>query len=128
MTSGLPENRVFKNRLGEISDRRLIYFAKRSWFSGGSREDIPLKQVVSVRYETDQNIFWGLFLTVIGVLGLFMIIGLFPLLRGIVYLWGSPIVFVVTTGGTANRSVGFPWQKKEAEEFVEALRNQLFKD
>jgi hypothetical protein len=25
-----------------------------------------------------------------------------------------------------NRSVGLPWQKKEAEEFVKALRNQLF--
>jgi hypothetical protein len=72
MTLGLPENKVFKNRLEKISDRRLIYFAKKSWFSGGSREDIPLKQVVSVRYETNPNIFWGLFLTVIGVLGLFI--------------------------------------------------------
>lgn len=128
MTSGLPENLIFKNQIGEISDKRLIYFAKNNWFSGGSREDIPLKQIVSVRYETDQNLFWGWFLLILGILTFYTIIGLFPLLRGIVYIWGSPIVSVSTTGGTANKSVGLPWQKKEALDFVEALRNQVFRD
>jgi hypothetical protein len=128
MSSGSGETIVFNNRFGEITNKRLVYFAKKGWFSGKSREDIPLKQVVSVRQETGRNIFSGLIWTVFGLILLVGVIGIVPLIYGILLLWGSPTVFVVTAGGTATRSVAFPWESKDAEEFVDALRNELFKD
>lgn len=128
MNSESSEQTFVNNPFGIVTNKRVTYMAKKGWFSGGSREDVPLKQVVSVRYETSRNIVFGLFYVVLGVVLLALIIGIIPLVFGILYLWGSPTVNVVTAGGTAAPVSGWPWQKQEAEAFTNALRNQLFSE
>lgn len=130
MTINSGEQSIFSNRFGEISDRRLIYLWKKHWFSGKRRVDIPIKQVVSVSHDTDRSIFYGLFLTVVGIslLRYFNFFGIIFFLTGIFMIWGSPRVTVRNAGAENMPSVGFPWEKKSAEEFAVAVRNQLFKD
>jgi len=128
MTSASPEQTIIDNSFGIVTTKRVTYMAKKSWFSGGRREDVPLKQVVSVRYETSRNIFLGLFYVVLGVLLISFVIGIIPLVFGVLILWGSPLVNVVTAGGTAAPVSGWPWQKQQAEAFTSALRGQLFSE
>lgn len=128
MTISPNEKSAFSNEFGEVSDRRLVYLWRKNWFSGTRRIDIPMKQVVSVRSDTDRNIFLGLFLIVIGLVLLTFIIGIIPLIVGILILWGSPTVIVTNAGGEFMASIGWPWQNKAAEEFAAAVRSQLFKD
>lgn len=128
MSSGSQESIIIDNPFGIVTTKRVTYMAKKGWFSGGGREDVPIKQVVSVRYETDKNIFLGLFYVVLGLILLAFIIGIIPLVLGILMLWGSPVVNVVTAGGTAAPVIGLPWQKEEAKAFVSALRDQLFSE
>jgi len=128
MTSGSQEQTIIENPFGLVTTKRVTYMAKKSWFSGGSREDVPIKQVVSVRYETSRNIFLGLFYIVLGLLLITFIIGIIPLIFGILILWGSPRVNVITAGGTGAPVSGWPWMKQEAEAFVNALRGQLFSE
>jgi len=119
---------------GTITTKRITYFAKKNWFSGGYREDIPLKQVVSIRHETSRNIFWGLTFLLIGLScfsgndAKYFLVGSVLSLLGGLMLWGSPTVNVVTAGGTQSPATGYPWQRKEAEAFVSSLRNQVFTD
>jgi hypothetical protein len=53
-------------------------------------------------------------------------VGIIPLIFGVLLMWGSPTVSVVTAGGTATPVTGLPWQKSEAEAFVNAVHGQLF--
>ncbi len=55
-------------------------------------------------------------------------IGIIPLVVGILFLWGSPKVNIVTTGGSTAPVVGWPWQNQEAQSFADALRGQLFSE
>ncbi len=127
MTSS-PEKVLIENSFGTVTSKRLVYMAKKSWFSGGRREDVPLRQVVAVRYEMDRKIFQGIFLIVLGIVLLYVVIGIIPLILGILLMWGSPTVNVVTAGGTATPVTGWPWQVKEAGAFANALREQLFSE
>jgi len=128
----MPEEQkeqIFANNVfGTVSDKRVVYFRKKSWFSGGSREDVPLRHVTSVRVEKTRSIIWGIIFIVIGLFTICFVVGVIPLAIGILLLWGSPTVVVNTAGGDLSAAKGWPWQKKDAEEFVEALRKQLFKE
>jgi len=128
MTINRGEQSTFQNRFGEVSDRRLVYFWKKGWFSGKQRVDIPMKQVVSVSHTTDRKIFVGLFYIFSGLCLLVFLVGIIPLILGVFMLWGSPAVIVRNAGGEAMPSVGYPWEKEEAQEFAVAVRKQLFRD
>lgn len=117
---------AFQNQFGAITADRLTYYSKKGWFSSASREDISLKQIVSVKYQTDRKILLGITLLIAGLILSLALIGLLLLPIAIFLLWGIPSVYVVTAGGTAHTSFGWPWQSKEAEGFVEALRRVLF--
>ena len=43
----------------------------------------------------------------------------------VLLLWGSPVVIVNAAARGLNREKGWPWQKPEAEAFVETLREGL---
>jgi hypothetical protein len=128
----MPEEQkeqIFANNVfGTVSDKRVVYFRKKSWCSGGSREDVPLRHVTSVRVEKTRSIIWGIIFIVIGLFTIYFVVGVIPLAIGVLLLWGSPTVVVNTAGGDLSAAKGWPWQKKDAEEFVEALRKQLFKE
>jgi len=116
------------NMFGSVSDKRVVYFRKKGWFSGGSREDVPLRHVTSVRIDKARSIIGGIIFVLIGLATIYFVVGIIPLVIGILLLWGSPTVVVNTAGGDLSAAKGWPWQKEAAEEFVEALRKQLFKE
>jgi hypothetical protein len=125
MTAESGEQGVTDTVFGTVTTRRVIYFANKGWFSGGSREDVPLRQVVSVRYEIKRSIFLGLLVTVLGLVLLIFVVGIIVIPFGLIMLWGSPVVNIVTSGGTQSPAIGFPWQRQQAEQFVKAVREQL---
>lgn len=126
MDEGQNEQTFVKNRFGTVTDKRVIYYRSKGWFSGGSREDIPLKHVTSVRIDRTREILLGIFCILIGYVTLTFIFGIVLLAFGILWVWGSPTVVVNTAGGDLSTAKGFPWQTNAAEEFVKALRKQLF--
>ena len=132
-TSSAAEQTFVENPFGTVTSKRVIYYREKRWFSGGSREDIPLPHVTSVRLETSRSIFWAFIFLLVG-LGLVlnghagsMLAGLFLILWASVLLWGSPVVIVNTAGNDRSAARGFPWHRNQARDFVDALRKQLFK-
>jgi len=128
MTEEQKEQIFVSNMFGSVSDKRVVYFRKKGWFNGGSREDVPLRHVTSVRIEKARSIIGGIIFVLIGLATIYFVVGIIPLAIGILLLWGSPTVVVNTAGGDLSAAKGWPWQKEAAEEFVETLRKQLFKE
>ena len=125
------EQEFVSNQFGTVTNKRVIYFRNKGWFSGGSRQDIPIKHVTSVRLDTSRSVVGGIVLLLIG-LGLLSadggikIVGIVVVALAVLLLWGSPSVVVNTAGNDLNVAKGFPWLRGEATAFVEALRKQLF--
>jgi hypothetical protein len=117
------EQTIVQNGFGTVTNKRVIYNRQKSWFSGGSREDIPLKHVTSVRLETSRMAVLGVLLLLIG-LPMIRIAGLGLLLiaLGVLLIWGSPTVVVNAAGNDLSKATGLPWDKADANTFVEALR------
>lgn len=132
-TTAQPETTFVENPFGTITSKRVIYYRAKGWFSGGSREDIPLQHVTSVRLDITRSILGGIVLLVIGLGmlisgdGPIVVIGIATLILAAILLWGSPAVVVNTAGRDLNAAKGFPWQRGDADVFVDALRKQLFK-
>jgi len=120
------EQTLVSGQFGTVTNKRVIYNRSKGWFSGGSREDIPLKHVTSVRLETTRHLVWGLLLLLFGI-GLLQAAGLGLILvaLGVLFMWGSPTVVVNTAGRDLNAAQGWPWQRDAALQFVEAVRHQL---
>lgn len=120
-----------QNEFGTVTNKRVVYFRNKGWLSGGSREDIPLQHVTSVRQDVSRSLGAG-FLFLFIALGLFgaegaaKIWALVFLVFAIIALWGSPLVIVNTAGRDLNAAKGWPWDRPKAHAFVEALRQQLF--
>ena len=125
------EQEFVSNQFGTVTNKRVVYFRNKGWFSGGSRQDIPLKHVTSVRLDTSRSVASGIVLLLIG-LGLLAadggvkVVGIVVVALAVLLLWGSPAVVVNTAGNDLNVAKGFPWLRGEANAFVEALRKQLF--
>lgn len=119
---------------GTISDRRVVYNAKKFFGLGGSsHEDIPLRHITSVGLGTNRHPIWGVVFAVIAfgafkAGGIGIVLALVSLALAALLFWGSPEVHL-NTAGTDHRFVsGPPWTRTEAERFVSELRTQLFKD
>jgi hypothetical protein len=125
------EQTLAAGAFGTVTNKRVIYQRSKGWFSGGSREDIPLKHVTSVRLDTTRYALWGILLGLIGLPLAFGpdshngVVGGFLLCLSVLLLWGSPTVVVNTAGQDKNASQGWPWQRAAATAFVEAVRSQL---
>ena len=123
------EQTLVSGQFGTVTNKRVIYNRSKGWFSGGSREDIPLKHVTSVRLDTNRHIIWGLLLVLFGITLLPAAgLGLILLALGVLLLWGSPQVVVNTAGRDLNAAQGWPWERNAANAFVEAVRHQLVAD
>lgn len=126
------EQTFVENPFGTVTNKRVIYFRAKSWFSGGSREDIPLQHVTSVRLDVIRSAVLGILLALVGLAflsadGGLKLLGILLIAMAVILLWGSPAVVVNTAGRDLNAAKGLPWQRKEANAFVDALRAQLFK-
>src|SRR5260221_6992409 len=93
------EQIFIESPFGTVTSKRVIYYRAKGWFSGGSREDIPLQHVTSVRLDVTRSVAAGIVLLVIG-LGLLLaegglkIVGIIVLVPAVLMLWGSPAVVV----------------------------------
>lgn len=130
MVAVTQEHDISSTIFGTITTKRVRFRAKKSLFSGVSEMDMPIRHVTSVRYETTRHPVWGILLALAGigcllVGGSLIVLGIIWFAIAAICLWGSPKV-IVTTGGDSQHSVSFPWNKGQAEQFVSALRNQLF--
>ncbi|UPG89509.1 hypothetical protein L2Y96_19245 [Luteibacter aegosomaticola] len=127
------EQTFLENAFGTVTSKRLVFFRAKGWLSGGSRQDIPLQHVTSVRLDITRSIVGGLFLVLVGLgcLGsgnaILTVGGLLAVFFGVLLLWGSPTVVVNTAGQDLNVAKGWPWVRSEAGAFVESLRGQLFR-
>ena len=125
------ERVLVENEFGTITDKRVIYYRAKGWFSDGSREDIPLQQVTSVRQDISRSVFVGtLFvlvsLALLGAEGDAIVLGVLFFAVAFLLMWGSPTVVVKTSGRNLKAAKGLPWQRQSADDFVDALRQQLF--
>jgi hypothetical protein len=99
---------------GTVTNKRVIYQRAKGWFSGGSREDIPLKHVTSVRLDTTRHILLGILLALIGLPLAFApgshsgVVGGLMFCVAVLLLWGSPTVVVNTAGQDKNAARGWP--------------------
>lgn len=125
MTKGQREQILVNNIFGTVTDKRVVYFREKSWYSDGSREDAPLQHVASVRIEKTRSIWWGVVFVLVGFATIWFVVGVVPLTVGILLLWGFPTVVLNTAGGDLSVAKGWPWQANAAKEFVKALRSQL---
>ena len=119
-----------ENAFGTVTDRRIIYFRSKGWFSDGSKEVISLQRVTSVRLEISRPFLLGVPLLLLGLIllrgnGVLAITGGAAIGLAVLLLWGSPMVVVNAATRGLNKEKGWPWQKPEAEAFVETLREGL---
>ena len=119
-----------ENAFGTVTDRRIIYFRSKGWFSGGSKEVISLQRVTSVRLEISRPLLLGVPLLLLGLIllrgnGVLAMTGAAAIAFAVLLLWGSPLVVVNAAARGLNKEKGWPWQKPEAEAFVETLREGL---
>jgi hypothetical protein len=128
------EQTFVQNPFGTVTSKRVIFFRAKGWLSGGSREDIPLQHVTSVRLDVARSIVVGILLMLIGMSAttaggtLPVLIGLVMIVFGALLVWGSPAVVVNTAGRDLNAAKGWPWTRGQANAFVDALRGQLFRN
>lgn len=129
------EATLVSNSFGTVTSKRVIYNRSKSWFGSGTREDIPLKHVTSVRVEISRSILGGILFALVGLSliaggasAFAVFIGLGLLALAALLLWGSPAVVVNTAGQDLRPARGAPWERAEADSFVEALRQQIFRD
>jgi len=133
MAEERTEETYLSNQFGTVTSRRVVYFRKKGWFSGGSREDVPLQHITSVRVDIVRRPVIGVILALIGLIMLLsgdpgvIIVGILILAPAILFIWGSPSVVVNTAGGDLSAMKAFPWHREDAEGFSQALREQLFK-
>jgi hypothetical protein len=111
---------------GTVTSDHLIYNVDRGWFREGSPENIPLRQVTSVKLETRRNPVFGILLVLValacramGPIGI--VVAIVPLAFAILLIWGSPLVKVNTIHGTLRLAGGPPWTRPEAEWFAAAV-------
>lgn len=131
---------IISNQFGTISAKQVIFLSQKGLFRSGSREEIPLKQIVSVRFYRQKSFVIAI-LGGLGILLPFVINALFSgsliaKLSGLIVLvvgvWiayvgiaGIPTVVITQAGGTVNQASGWPKDKSEAKAFALVLRQQI---
>ena len=140
MSRSSGEQELISNKFGTISDRQVIFLSNKSLFSSRAREEIPLKQVISVRFYKQKFLVAGI-AGIIGILLPFVILVFFPgniiaVIGGLLILafgvWmaylgisGIPTVAITTAGDKVTQSSGWPNDKNEAKAFALVLREKL---
>jgi len=120
-----PEEKIV-TPFGVVTSDYLIYNVQRGWFSEGSRQDIPLRHVTSVKLETRRHPIFGILLVLVALAfraadPMGILIAIVPLAFAVLLLWGSPSVRVKTADGDLPPVSGLPWTRPEAEWFVAAV-------
>jgi hypothetical protein len=130
-TFGREVGQPFSNEFGAVQPDRIALYARKSWFGGGSLEELPIRHVTSVRLETSRSVVGGILLVLIGLGALYMggggiVVGLILAALGVVLLLGWPAVTINTAGNDLRRMTGTIFSKPAAEAYVAAVRKALF--
>ena len=123
------ESSNFANSFGEVRADRIVFNVRKSLLGGTVREDLPVKHITSVRYETKRWPIWGAIFVLIGVALLAngsYLVGLILTAIGVLLIAGVPSVAVNTAGGELRVSLGRPFQNGEAESYASAVRSSVF--
>jgi len=127
---------VSGNIFGTVTNKRVIFNRRKGWLGGSSREDIALNHVTSVRLDVERHIFGGLVCLIISI-WIFsstsdgssnfinVVLGIAFFAGCVLLFWNTPNVVINTAGQDKTWHMGSPWQWKQAEEFVEAVRQQI---
>lgn len=140
MSRGSREQEVLQNKFGTITDKRVIFLSRRDLFNSGSQEEMPLRQVVSVRFY-QQKSFVAIIAGSIGIVLPLVVVSLLPgnliaLMIGAIIIGlclciayvgiaGFPTVAVTTAGGKTTQARGWPNDKSEAKAFALVLREKI---
>jgi hypothetical protein len=68
MSEAAAEVIHIENAFGTVTDRRIIYFRSKGWFSDGSKEVISLQRVTSVRFEISRPMLLAVPLLLLGLI------------------------------------------------------------
>ncbi len=130
----ISEQTIFQNEIGRITDRRLIFE------SGGGRgshsqRDIPLRSISSVVFETKRHPLIAALFAAIGAVALLktlnaggVVVAVILFGLAVSLFLGSRSIQIALTDGDKQDIRVRPMQAKRAQPFVDALRNQLFKN
>lgn len=126
-----PSDEPIVTTFGTVSNDRVTFAYRRTWFGGKSLEDIPLRHVTSVSIGTRRHVLGGILCIIVAIIGLAigkagMAIGIVFLGLAVLLLWGFPTVRLNTAGGDVRPSIGPPWSRSEAEKFTRVLKERLF--
>jgi len=130
-TFGRDVAQPFSNEFGAVQSDRIALYAKKSWFGGGSLEELPIRHVTSVRLETSRSVVGGILLMLVGLGALSLgggaiVVGPILAALGVVLLLGWPAVTINTAGNDLRRMTGTIFSKPAAEAYVAAVRKALF--
>ncbi len=139
MSRGAREQEVLRNKFGTITDKRVIFLSKRDLFNSGSQEEIPIMQVVSVRFYQQKSL-PAIIAGSIGIVLPLVVVALLPgnliaLLSGAIIIGlclciayigiaGFPTVTITTAGRKTTQARGWPNEKSEAKAFALVLREK----
>ena len=129
---------VSADGFGQVQDGRVTFNLKKGWFSGRMKADYPTQHNTSVSLETSRRPIWGMICGIIAIIALSnlsaapnpfgpIFTGLLCLALAAYLLLGRPAIHFATAGGELIISCGsWPWKKTEAQEFVNAIQNEVF--
>jgi hypothetical protein len=130
----LEERLIVSGAFGTVTTKQVIYQHLKGWMFKGYREDIALNNVTSVRLKIWRPRISGLSLLLAASwmlacpppAGIRHAVGAGFLLLGTLLIWGSPTIWL-TTSNDEHAATGWPWQRRQAEDFVEAIRQQILR-
>jgi hypothetical protein len=131
---------ILSNKFGAISNKQVIFLSQKGLFKSGSKEEIPLKQIVSVRFYKHKSSV----VSIAGGLGILLPIIISVLFSGslivkiiafivlVFGIWiaytgitGIPTVVITTASGKVTQASGWPNDKNEAKAFALVLREKI---
>lgn len=140
MSRSSEEQELLSNKFGTISDKQVMFLSNKNLFKSGAREEIPLKQIISVHFYKQKS----LLSSIAGSLGVLLpfviilflpgrliavIIGLLILTLGVwiayIGISGIPTVVIETAEGKVTQACGWPNDKNEAKAFALVLREKI---
>jgi hypothetical protein len=126
-SSSVNERQTVSNRYGTVTNLAVYYNVKKNIFAHAEREDLVMRHVVAARLEMTQRTSLGLLLALAGIICLHstVILAIILLIVGIFLILRKPLVLVTAADGVIRPSVGWPWTRSEAEEFVNGVRKEL---
>ncbi len=140
MSRGSGEQNIISNQFGTISDKNITFLSNKSLFSSGASEEIPLKQIASVRFYKHKPLVAGIaggFGIVLPSIAFFIFSGNLVVQLGAaivlaVGIWiayiaisGIPTVVVTTAEGKVTQASGWPNDQNEAKAFALVLREKI---